>query len=177
MYCISASSQNVGIGTITPKARLHVVDSSVVFSATGDVNLPAGDPPISGAGRRMMWYADKAAFRVGMVNGSQWDNANIGIASFATGIGTYANGDGSAAFGANNIAIGNYSFAAGRSAMAAGEGSIAIGRSSQAKGNYSSAFGFSTVVNSYAGTVIGIYNDIDISANSSNIRTSDLGGI
>src|SRR6266404_369571 len=58
---------NVGIGTSNPAARLHVADSSVLFSATGIVPGTPGNPPISGAGRRMMWYAGKAAFRVGYV--------------------------------------------------------------------------------------------------------------
>jgi hypothetical protein len=69
-------AQNVGIGTINPKARLHVADSSVVFSGTGLVSLPSNDPPISGPGKRMMWYADKAAFRTGYVQNTEWDNNN-----------------------------------------------------------------------------------------------------
>jgi hypothetical protein len=56
-------AQNVGIGTTTPSARLHVVDSSVVFSAAGDIPVTQGKPPVSGDGRRMLWYVDKAAFR------------------------------------------------------------------------------------------------------------------
>src|SRR5690606_10220579 len=37
---------NVGIGTASPTARLQVVDSSVVFSATGTVANPAGSTPV-----------------------------------------------------------------------------------------------------------------------------------
>ena len=53
----------VGINTTSPAAMLHVKDSSVVF--TGPATLPAnaGQPPVKGAGNRIMWYADKAAFR------------------------------------------------------------------------------------------------------------------
>ena len=51
-------AQNVGIGTTSPQARLHITDSSVLFSAAGDISLP-GLPPLQGAIRRMMWYPGK----------------------------------------------------------------------------------------------------------------------
>ena len=40
VFSISAISQigNVGIGTAAPLARLHVTDSSVLFSAAGDLS-------------------------------------------------------------------------------------------------------------------------------------------
>jgi hypothetical protein len=41
-------SQNVGIGTTNPKARLHVTDSSVLFSGGQLVSLPALPPPVEG---------------------------------------------------------------------------------------------------------------------------------
>ena len=71
-------AQNVGIGTFTPLARLHVTDSAVVFSANGVAPGIVGNPPISGEGRRMMWYADRAAFRAGYVVSSNWDKDSIG---------------------------------------------------------------------------------------------------
>jgi hypothetical protein len=104
-------SQNVGIGTITPLARLHVVDSSVLFSASGDTALTPVLPPIQGAGRRMLWYTDKAAFRVGFVDGTQWDN--IGAYSFASGYNTKASGLMSTAMGSNTIAKSNTSLVIG----------------------------------------------------------------
>src|SRR6185503_12527580 len=45
---------NLGVGTTTPLSRLHVVDSSILFSAAGNVLASPGNMPISGAGRRML---------------------------------------------------------------------------------------------------------------------------
>ena len=53
----TSQAQNVGIGTANPKARLQVIDSSVVFSASGSA-FAHGFIPVTGAGRSMMWYAD-----------------------------------------------------------------------------------------------------------------------
>src|SRR4051812_45154479 len=78
-------AQNVGIGITIPKARLHVSEGSVLFSAPNAVPDNQGNPPVSGAGRRLMWYADKAAFRSGYVSGPQWDKDSIG--NFSTGMG------------------------------------------------------------------------------------------
>src|SRR5687767_9398445 len=99
---------NVGIGTTQPQARLHVVDSSVVFSAvaSGFPNNP-GNPPIEGPGRRMMWYADRAAFRVGSVTGVSWNKDSIGNYSFASGWNTKASGTYSFAMGASTTASGS----------------------------------------------------------------------
>src|SRR5688500_8467681 len=100
IFIVSACLQNllaqggkVGINTTTPAALLHVKDSSVLF--TGPVTLPAtpGNPPVSGAGSRMLWYPAKAAFRTGLVTGTQWDKINIGQYSFSSGYNTIAKGD------------------------------------------------------------------------------------
>ncbi|NOT51869.1 MAG: hypothetical protein HOP10_11405 [Chitinophagaceae bacterium] len=156
-------SQNVGIGTTTPAARLHVNDSSVLFSATGDVPVTPGNTAISGAGRRMMWYPDKAAFRAGYVDGALWDQANIGRYSFAAGVNTKASGNSSAALGFYSNASGDYSFAAGSSealginsvsigsCLASSDGSTAIGSQNWAEGYYTTALGFNSIAaNDYA---------------------------
>src|SRR6185503_7740586 len=99
----------LGIGTINPLAKLHVADSSVVFSGSGFATSPANDPPVSGAGKRMMWYADKAAFRAGYVQNDEWDNDNVGGYSFAAGFNTKAKGLTSIALGNTTSALANYS--------------------------------------------------------------------
>ena len=68
LFASLIAEAQVGIGTTTPLARLHVTDSSVLFSAAGDTLTTPGNTSLSGEGRRMMWYADKAAFRVGYLN-------------------------------------------------------------------------------------------------------------
>ena len=91
---------HVGIGTTTPLATLHV-DSSVLFTGSLNIDFPA-PPPIEGEGARMLWYADKAAFRAGSVNGPgapNWDMDSIGFNSFAAGRSVKAKGDRSVALG------------------------------------------------------------------------------
>ena len=180
-----AFGQNVGIGTVTPVARLHVLDSSVLFSGVGLVSLPANNPPISGAGRRMMWYANKAAFRAGYVTSTNWDNNAVGPYSFGAGFDTRATGSTSVALGNTTTASANYSTAMGVNTVASGEYSTAMGYYSIASGGYSTALGFSnakglvstsmgegSVAKGYASTVIGLYNDSIITADQSSISTT-----
>jgi hypothetical protein len=134
--------QNVGIGTTAPVARLHVADSNVVFTATGDVPFStSANPPVSGAGRRMMWYPEKAAFRVGQVDNGDWDRDNIGKYSFGAGRRAKASGFASMALGYNATASGSLSTATGYNATSEGDYSIAIGYDAKANGQQSVAMG------------------------------------
>ncbi|MBL7749691.1 MAG: tail fiber domain-containing protein, partial [Chitinophagaceae bacterium] len=143
-------SQNVGIGTTTPVARLHVKDSNVVFSAPGfPLTVTPGSPPLNGAGSRMMWYADKAAFRVGTVTDDRWDKDNVGPFSFAAGFNTRAVGEGAFAGGAYSAADGDNSVAMG-GGNASGVNSIGLGANAFAYGNYSLALGYNANVTSFA---------------------------
>jgi Chaperone of endosialidase/Head domain of trimeric autotransporter adhesin len=167
--CMDVAAQNVGIGTNTPQARLHVTDSSVVFSANGSVPAVPGNTPLSGFGRRMMWYPDKAAFRTGIVFGPNWDTDSTGKYSFAAGNNTKASGDASFAIGSNTSASGNVSFAAGfdtratnlsstalgGATLSSGFASLANGYVSTASGNYSFASGYFSVASGISSAAIG----------------------
>lgn len=159
-YAILVTAQigNVGINTKTPLALLHVNDSSVLF--TGPSTLPAspGNPPISGAGSRMMWYPAKAAFRVGRVLGTEWDKSNLGTNSFASGVGTIASGNLSVAMGDANIASGASSTAMGSGTLASGISSTAIGDLTKATGENSTAMGSSTTASGQSATAMGFGN-------------------
>ncbi|HET6994091.1 MAG TPA: hypothetical protein VFI06_03865 [Chitinophagaceae bacterium] len=133
-FVVKINAQNVGIGTINPMARFHVADSSVLFASPGEAEfISPGNPPLSGAGRRMMWYVDKGAFRAGYVDGTQWNKNSIGYYSFATGYNNMANGGFSTAMGGGSTANGAYSLAAGYSSSASGFGAAAFGFRSSAK--------------------------------------------
>jgi len=175
------ASGNVGIGTTSPLARLHVAENNVLFSAAGDIPGVAGNTPVNGAGRRMMWYSDKAAFRVGYISddilsdGTQWDKDNIGLYSFASGVNTKANGTAAIATGSSttssgnfctamgyfSVASGNYSTSIGSLSFATGLGSLALGNSSEATGDFSMVIGKDVTTSNYQGTLIIGDNSVD----------------
>lgn len=159
----------VGIGTTSPLAGLHVADSSVLFSTPGDV-IASTTTPINGGGRRMLWYADKAAFRAGYVGdfgSTYWNASNIGNYSFATGnntrasgnnsfaanLATTASGDESVAFGNNGTASGDRTFAFNGTASAVG--AVAIGSGAQATNDDALALGPSSIASGLASIVLG----------------------
>ncbi len=147
-FFVDASADNIGIGTSTPAAKLHVYETgvskgNVVF--VGDYDASAGDPPATGAGTRMMWYPDKAAFRAGYVDGTQWDKASIGPYSFASGYNTIASGS-------------LHAFASGGSTTASENYSIALGDNTTASGRNSAAIGYYTSAQAYGSFAIGRYN-------------------
>lgn len=152
----SSTNGNVGIGTNTPFAKLHVADSSILF--TGPAIVPQTTtflPPVQGAGTRMMWYPQKAAFRVGYANGDEWDFNNIGKYSFASGGGSKASGIVSTAMGYLSIASGDYSTAMGFKSVASDVGSTAIGFLSTASGAGSTAMGSRSTALAYSSLAIG----------------------
>ncbi|HYG82702.1 MAG TPA: tail fiber domain-containing protein, partial [Pyrinomonadaceae bacterium] len=109
------------------KERFRVDNDGSILSVadyTGGINTTA---PIEGAGTRFMWYATKAALRAGQINGTQWDDANIGLYSVAFGENVRALGD-------NSIVVGKNSVAANTGTVALGEGHTATGANSVALG-------------------------------------------
>lgn len=150
-------SQNVGIGTPAPVARLHITDSNVLFSAVGDIPVTSGNTPVSGGGRRMMWYPDKAAFRAGYVSGTQWDAGSIGEYSVAMGANATASGYSSIAIGNLTTATGLHSTAMGYNTTASNFSSTAMGYFTNALGSSSTAMGYLTTASGGSSTAIGFY--------------------
>jgi hypothetical protein len=140
---------NVGIGTAAPAALFHVDGTgnsnggSVLFKGELDLDSPS-NPPVTGAGTRMMWYTPKAAFRAGAVVGAQWDKTNMGYFSTAFGYSCMALGDYSFASGSYSNASADYSFAFGNGSHATSNSAVAIGNSADATAQYSLATGYST---------------------------------
>ncbi|HOY32753.1 MAG TPA: tail fiber domain-containing protein [Bacteroidales bacterium] len=137
---------NTGIGTDVPAALLHTSGTAtgggnVLFAGSYKSSSP-GAAPASGAGTRMMWYPDKAAFRAGSVNGAYWDTDSTGYFSAGFGFNTRAKGNYSTASGYNCLASGNKSVAMGDLAKALGEGATAFGSSSLASGTNATALGY-----------------------------------
>jgi hypothetical protein len=159
----ATSNVNVGIGTTKPNALLHVQKGAVLFDST------IGGTPVSGAGTRMMWIPAKAAFRAGYVNGTNWDDVNIGNSSFATGYNTKASGvssiamgrydtasgDHSIALGFANTASGVVSLAMGIGSIASGYSSTSIGQNTTASGDYCTAMGQYTIASGYNSSAMG----------------------
>jgi hypothetical protein len=133
----SGSSITADAGPVTIAGTDGLVSTGTFGDGTG--------LSLSGEGTRMIWYPKKAAFRVGFVSGTQWDEANIGSYSNAFGNDSRASGIYSCAFGYQSIANGAYSFACGDNVTALGVRSIALGCFSNAQGPYSFAVGYSTV--------------------------------
>lgn len=171
-------TDNVGIGTSTPEAQLHVEgDDGVLFRGT----FGSGSIPVEGAGTRMMWYPGKAAFRAGRVHTdpflvTAWDDVNVGTYSVAMGFSTVASGDRSVAMGDRTTASGEQSialgaegteasgeasFAVGSGVVASGDFSIALGDDNEAGGDFSTALGAGTEASGDYTTAMGFASQAD----------------
>ena len=128
-------SGKFGVGTANPQAALEV-DGAILSAGV------SGNTPVSGAGTRFMWVPGKSALRAGTVDGSQWNESNVG----------------------------NKSIALGYNATASASYSIAIGDSVSAAGTYSIAMGHSVTTGSHSGSFI--FGDGALSSTSSPANNS-----
>ena len=145
---------NTGFGTSFPKARLHVADSSVLF--TGTVNLiSTADPPVTGSGTRMMWYPQKGAFRAGTITGNHWDKNNVGFYSFAAGYDNRADGYNSVSMGTGNYASGESSSCLGAWSIAEGRFSTSIGVNNHAQGYNTTTIGSGNIAFGFSSAALG----------------------
>ncbi len=141
--------------TITTTDGAVTIAGEDGFLVTGTIG--SGDVVPSGAGTKMFFNPRKAAFRAGIVNGTQWDDASIGDASTAIGWNTIASGQYSTAIGYETDATGTQSIAIGVGATASGEQSVAMVNAT-ASGSYSTAIGPSSHAFSYAEVAFGTFN-------------------
>lgn len=160
-YCSIATAQNVGIGTATPVAKLHVADSNVLLSSTQlwYLPMPPGNPPMSGEGVRMMWYPDKGAFRTGAVSSTAWDKDSIGKYSFAAGLDAKAKGQFAVALGVNANSLNFGSVTAGVDNTAIGYAGIAMGYNNISRNTHSISIGNNLITKSYGAVATGSFND------------------
>lgn len=131
--------------------RVIIADAGAVevqgtdgFLVTGTVGSGAG-PGSLGSGTRLQFNPRLSSLRVGTVNGTNWDAANIGLYSTALGFSSLANDN-------HTLAIGNY-------ASASGDHSIAIGDSTLTQLTYSIAIGNRSITGGRNTTAIGTGNN------------------
>jgi hypothetical protein len=125
--------------------------------ATGTVG--SGSIPTSGAGTRMMWYPEKAAFRAGRVglnkDGTQWDAAKVGDYSVAFGLDTKASGFAATAMGEETTASGPQATAMGTATTASGTDATAMGQETTASGLFATSMGLLTTASGRQATAMG----------------------
>jgi trimeric autotransporter adhesin len=124
--------------SVHDKERFRVDNDGSILSVadyTGGINTTS---PAEGSGTRFMWYATKAAIRAGQIDGTQWDDANIGLYSVA--------------FGQNVRALGDNAIAVGKSSVAANTGTVALGEGHTATGANSIALGYGASTSTSAGS-------------------------
>lgn len=148
----------------TNSGGLWSANATALATGSDDTSNPP-TAPVSGAGTRMMWIPSRSAFRVGTVNsylGNQtnWDAANIGIGSFASGWNTKAQGAGATAMGLSTTASGIFSTALGVGTTASGLHAIALGWSTTASGEKSTAMGVYGSTNGRTGSFM-IHDNIN----------------
>lgn len=110
--------------SLNTRMSIHVNGGLLVG---GEFDGSFGKILAEGAGTRLLWYPEKAAFRAGQTTGTFWDDANVGLWSVAMGEDTRASADNAVAFGKRCVAAQVSSFAAGEQNTASGAASVALG--------------------------------------------------
>jgi hypothetical protein len=124
---MSLSASGTYNGQTYDKERFRVNNDGGILAVGEIVPLGVNGVPAEGAGTRFMWYPGKAAIRAGSVDGTQWDDANIGYYSTAFGYNARALGDWAVALGRNSAAPQSHAFALGHYTTASGYASVAMG--------------------------------------------------
>ena len=154
----------VGIGTTTPEFKLSL-DNDGGIMAKGTYGSGA-TLTTTGAGARMFWYPKKSAFRAGYVNGTQWDDINIGEYSAVIG------GEGNTVLSQSSAVVGG----GDNSVLSLGSRIVIIGGSNNVAAN--GHFNYNSVVLGGYGNYLRGINANFIVGGSNNIVTAvDKSGI
>jgi hypothetical protein len=169
---LTEASDLEGLPTNSNGAFNLTNDNGVVASGT----FGSGSVPATGAGTRMMWYPNKAAFRAGRVgvdkDGTQWDLSNVGDYSVALGVDTKASGRAAVAMGSQTTASGIAATAMGEGTTASENNATAMGNRTTASGRDATAMGSNTTAATNSSLSIGRNN----SANTSDDNTLFVAG-
>ncbi|MBP7460999.1 MAG: tail fiber domain-containing protein [Candidatus Delongbacteria bacterium] len=148
----STGLMGLGEGVIMPRAQLEIggIEGLLVTGTLG-----SGTALNLGSGSRLHWYPKKAAFRVGRVEGNQWDEDSIGTYSVAMGYNTKASGNYSTAMGYQTTASAKYSTAMGWDTQASGYSSTAMGVGTRASNLAATAMGNRSIATGIHSTAMG----------------------
>lgn len=128
--------------------------------AYGSDDFVFGSPQLADNGNtshdaRFFFDKSKAAFRAGLADAAQWDDANIGLRSIAIGDRVTASGQNSVALGRVTTASGSYTTATGSATVASGNVATAFGDQTLASGDKSTAMGYQTTASGSHSTAMG----------------------
>ncbi|WP_299216158.1 hypothetical protein [uncultured Aquimarina sp.] len=126
---------------VTSNANGTIATDDFVFGST-----QLGDTGNTDNDRRLFFDKSKGAFRAGIAEGNEWDDASIG--EFSVGLGRRASAGGSA-----SISLGTFT-------TALGDESVAVGYAAGAYGLRSVAIGYRTLAQSKEQITIGTHNTI-----------------
>lgn len=130
-------------------------DGTLIAKGNGGVgSLLTAD---QGAGVRMLWFPGKSAFRVGWVDGDDWDSSNIGLYSMGLGADVKPSGYISVAMGGFSTASASYTVAIGKSTTASGYASLALGYVNVSSGTRSTTLGSNNTASGFAATASGYW--------------------
>ncbi|OGC33194.1 hypothetical protein A3J90_07725 [candidate division WOR-1 bacterium RIFOXYC2_FULL_37_10] len=173
---LKTTTDKVGIGTTSPKAKLHITNGTLLVEGNQDEAFDFTDTDVT-FDRAFFWLPSKAALRAGTSTDGSWAYNEIkdysvaignnpivdGVSAFALGESAVASNDYAVAIGKSAQALGVESIAIGSGAIAnatasygTGGGSISIGYDSQALGSTSIAMGKNTIAKGEGSVAMGI---------------------
>jgi hypothetical protein len=131
------------------------------FADPSNYSAPSDSILAEGAGTRLMWYPEQAAFRVGRVGlisgkGDVWDADSVGFNSMALGVDTKANDFAATAMGFGTTASSEVATAMGEETTASGSDATAIGSGTTASGIVATAMGTKTTASGAEATAMGL---------------------